>query len=164
MLQELSDHIKYCLDRAAQAQRHADGTADPTLRADYLRLQRSWFRLAQSHAFAESLERFLLTCPTKAATWQWRILEAHRSLTLEDALEEPDGQPTASLVRHGSYEVRLIEFSRKSLNEGAHLWLELFDHHRKETIDSYNGRNLEDTAAAAESLCSKAKRLNQGLD
>jgi hypothetical protein len=38
------------------------------------------------------------------------------------------------------------------------LWLELFDHDRERTIDSYRGRDLEDIAVAARSLGSKVVR------
>jgi hypothetical protein len=163
MLQKLSDRIKNCLDRAADAKRRADETADPSLKAEHLRLGRSWVRLARSYEFAESLERFLLKAgSTTSAIWQSRILEAYNSL--KDAHEELGGQLTASLARHGQYEVRLFELSRKSQSGAANLWLELFDHHHKLTIDSYNAHNLEDTAARAESLCSKAKRLNESSD
>jgi hypothetical protein len=45
--------------------------------------------------------------------------------------------------------------SREAADE---LWLELFDHDRERTIDSYRGRDLEDIAAAARSLGSKTLR------
>src|SRR5262245_6659717 len=163
MLQKLGDHIRNCLERAAEAKRHADETADSTLKPVHLLLERSWIRLARSYEFVESLERFLLTAdnPTRAAIWQWRILEAHSSLAYADAREELGGQSTVSLVRHGPYEVRLIELPRESENETEQLWLELFDHHHKQSIDRYRGRNLKDTAAAAELLFSKAKFFSQ---
>jgi CheY-like chemotaxis protein len=67
----------------------------------------------------------------------------------------------ASLVSHDPYEVRLVELSRNlSAEETEHLWLELFDHHHKRSINSYSGRSLEEITAAAESLCSKAKYLS----
>jgi hypothetical protein len=165
MLQKVGDHIKNCLDHAAEAKRHAHETADPTEKAGHLRLERRWVSLARSYEFAENLERFLLKAGwTNAAIWQWRILEAHNSLTLEYAPEELGGRPTASLVRYGPYEVRLIELPSESQNGARQFWLELFDHRQKQMLDSYRSSNLEDTAAVAESLCSEAELLNQTSD
>lgn len=162
MLRKLDDHITNCLDRAAEARRRAEETAGLEQKAECLRLERSWIRLARSYEFVESLENFLLsTDPTKTASWHHRILEAYNSLTLENEHAVRDGRRTASLVRHGPYEVRLVELSQSGT---GHLWLEVFDHDRKQTIDSYGGRTLEDIAAAAESLSSKAKHLNQSSD
>ena len=63
---------------------------------------------------------------------------------------------TLSLIRHGSYELRVMKFCSQEAAE--ELWLELIDHHRKQTIDSYRGRDLEDIAIAARSLGSKMLR------
>ena len=75
--------------------------------------------------------------------------------------EERSNHRSVSLARHGAYEVRLVELSRKIRTGAEQLWLELFDHSHKHTIDSYSGRTLVDIAAAAESLCSNAKYLSQ---
>src|SRR5262249_56403762 len=89
MLQKLGDHIRNCFERAAEAKRHADETADPMLKPGHLLLERNWVRLARSYEFVEGLERFLLTANnTRAVTWQWRILEAHSSLACANAREE----------------------------------------------------------------------------
>jgi hypothetical protein len=58
--QKLSDHIRNCLDRAAEAKRRAEQNFDPRAKADLLRLEQSWTYLAQSYQFSERLERFLL--------------------------------------------------------------------------------------------------------
>ena len=71
---------------------------------------------------------------------------------------------TVSLVRHGPYEVRLVELSRKMQTGTKQLWLELFDHDHQRTVDSYSGRTLVDITAAAESLCSNAKELSKSTD
>jgi hypothetical protein len=86
-----------------------------------------------------------------------RILEAYYS---PDFDEERSDQRTVSLARHGAYEVRLLELSRKMQSGAAQLWLELFDHDHERTIDSYSGRTLVNITAAAESLCSNAKYLS----
>jgi len=71
---------------------------------------------------------------------------------------------TVSLVRHGRYEVRLVELPRKLQTRTKQLWLELFDHNHQRTIDSYGGRKLVDITAAAETLCSQAKDLSKSTD
>jgi CheY-like chemotaxis protein len=161
MLRKIPDQITDCLDRAAEARRRAEESADASQKAEYLRSELRWIRLARHYEFAESLERFLRK-PRSAngAAWQHRIVEAHSLLTFEDAHEECSDRRTASVHRHGPYEVRLVELSRNLQERPEHLWLELFDHHHKRTIDSYSGSSLEDISAAAESLYSKAKYLS----
>ena len=63
---------------------------------------------------------------------------------------------TLSLIRRGSYELRVMKFCSQEAAE--ELWLELIDHHRKRTIDSYRGRDLEDIAITARSLDPKMLR------
>jgi hypothetical protein len=60
VLQRLGDHIKACKQRAIDAQRRAEKTNDPALKAEYSALGDQWAHLARSYEFAESLERFLL--------------------------------------------------------------------------------------------------------
>ncbi len=45
------------------------------------------------------------------------------------------------------YELRVMKFCPQETTD--ELWLELIDHQRKLTIDSYRGRDLEDIAVAA---------------
>jgi len=90
--------------------------------------------------------------------WHHRILEAYHSTEFDD--ERSVGR-TVSLLRHGSYEVRLVELPRNLRTPTERLWLELFDHDHQHTIDSYGGCTLMEITAAAESLCSNAKDLNQ---
>ena len=89
--------------------------------------------------------------------WHHRILEAYHS---PDFDEERSVTRTVSLLRHGSYELRLVELPRRLQAGTDQLWLELFDHDHERTIDSYSGRTLVDITAAAESLCSNAKYLS----
>jgi hypothetical protein len=63
---------------------------------------------------------------------------------------------TLSLIRRGSYELRVMKLCSQGTVE--ELWLELIDHHRERTIDSYRGRDLEDIAIAARSLVPKMLR------
>src|SRR5262245_54493016 len=138
MLGKVSDRIKNCLDRAAEARRQAEESADQAQKIECLRSELRWIRLARSHEFAESLERFLLKPgAANGAVWNHRIVEAHNSFTLEDAHDACSDRRTASLIHHGPYELRLVELSRNLQGRPEHLWLELFDHHHKRTIDTY---------------------------
>src|SRR5215475_8969905 len=139
MLRKIADSVKYCFDRAAKARDQANETTDPAQKAEYLFMELGWLRLARSYEFAASLEGFLRKpYSTTAAVWHQQILEAYESLIVKDAPEECGDRRTASLVRHGPYEVRLVELSRNlSAEETEHLWLELFDHHHERSIASY---------------------------
>lgn len=58
MLLRLSDHIRACYERSAQAQDAA--RLDPSARSHHLEMARRWMYLAHSYEFVEGLERFLL--------------------------------------------------------------------------------------------------------
>src|SRR5262245_23850285 len=110
MLWTVQDQIRKCLDRAAEARSRAAETSDLAQKAEHFRLERSWVRLAHSYEFMASLETFLLSAgPAKAAIWHHRLVEAYNSLAIEHAHEERDDHRTASLKRHGPFEVRLVE-------------------------------------------------------
>jgi hypothetical protein len=155
----IEDNFQKCLDRAANARRRAEEATDPARKAEYLRLESNWIRLARSYEFAKRLKSSWHN-PVSAniIALHHRILEAYYSPEFD---EERSDQRTVSLVRHGPYELRLMELSRKLKTETERLWLELFDHDHQLTIDSYGGRTLVNITAAAKSLCSNAKELNQ---
>jgi hypothetical protein len=100
----------------------------------------------------------------RAAAARSRAVEAIDPVRSKRRCFERNDPRTVSLVRHGRYELRLVELPRKLHTGTKQLWLELFDHHYQLTIDSYGGRNLVDIAAAAETLCSKAKDLSESTD
>src|SRR5579872_4101826 len=58
MLKRLSDNIRECFERAAEAKLLADATNDPALKAEYLNAERRWLILARSYGFSERLEDF----------------------------------------------------------------------------------------------------------
>jgi len=58
MLEQLSDKIRQCYKRAAEAKERADATNDPILKAEFLDTERRWLTLARSYGFTESLEDF----------------------------------------------------------------------------------------------------------
>ncbi|MGB8631874.1 MAG: PAS domain-containing protein, partial [Xanthobacteraceae bacterium] len=56
MLQQLSEQVRECHRRAAEAKAQAEATADPALKRSYLDLEDRWLFLARSHMFTESLQ------------------------------------------------------------------------------------------------------------
>jgi hypothetical protein len=85
-----------------------------------------------------------------------QLIQAHLKLQL--ALLGEDNSRTATLVRRGAYEVRLVEPSRASPPGGVLFWIELFDHDRRMSLDSVGSYVLEDAVIAAEHLIAQAKR------
>jgi hypothetical protein len=59
VLQQLSEQVRECHRRAADAQRKADETADPALKTSYSELADRWLFLARSFMFTESLQDFV---------------------------------------------------------------------------------------------------------
>jgi hypothetical protein len=74
--------------------------------------------------------------------------------------EGDNGSKTISLVRFGSYEVRLVEFAQASSAHDTQLWIELYAHNRQRGLDSRACSDLEEAALAAEELISQARQLN----
>jgi len=54
VLQKLSEQIRACYERAAEAHGKAEESADPALKADFLALEQRWLVLARSYAFTDS--------------------------------------------------------------------------------------------------------------
>jgi PAS domain S-box-containing protein len=55
MLQKQSDQIRMCHERAAEAKRKAEATADATLKADYLGMEERWLSVARHYEFTDRL-------------------------------------------------------------------------------------------------------------
>jgi PAS domain S-box-containing protein len=58
MLEQLSEQVRNCHERAAEAKAKADATDHPTLKAEFLDMQSRWLALARSYGFTESLGDF----------------------------------------------------------------------------------------------------------
>lgn len=88
MLQSISEHIRECRARAANARRSAAASSDPERKADYELAAQSWRRLADSYAMSEQLERHLIDWTTNLARrGEWRpISEAPFDRDLEIAV------------------------------------------------------------------------------
>jgi hypothetical protein len=72
-----------------------------------------------------------------------------------------DGCRVATVARHGSYEVRLVEPLLDPQGDTIPFWIELFDHKNAVTIDSCGGHDFEETAAGAGALISQASLLHR---
>jgi hypothetical protein len=66
-----------------------------------------------------------------------------------------------TLVRHASFEVRLIQALSVPPAGSVKFWLELFDHDRQLSIDSVGDRVLEDAVIAAEEFIARATKLSE---
>ena len=66
MLEQLSDQIRNCYQRAAEAKANADATNDPAAKAEFLEMEKRWLTLARSYGFTESLGDFT------TANSEWR--------------------------------------------------------------------------------------------
>ena len=60
MLQQLSDRITACLERAEQCREAAASEPDERVRQQLRDLEQQWQQVAESYQFIESLERHLL--------------------------------------------------------------------------------------------------------
>jgi PAS domain S-box-containing protein len=58
MLQNLSDQVRLCYERAAEAKERADMMRDLEAKADFLNMERRWLLLARSYEFGERLDDF----------------------------------------------------------------------------------------------------------
>jgi PAS domain S-box-containing protein len=110
MLWKPSEQVQACYQRALDANRKADRTADPALKADFLQIERRWLALAQSYEFTERLMDFT----TANADWQRRLDERMR------AGERPDDEPRLrKIIQEGNVEAlfermwlaSIVEFS-----------------------------------------------------
>jgi PAS domain S-box-containing protein len=65
VLQQLSEQVRECHLRAADAKGQADATMDPAMKRSYLDLADRWLFLARSHMFTESLQDFVDHTPQR---------------------------------------------------------------------------------------------------
>jgi hypothetical protein len=66
-----------------------------------------------------------------------------------------------TLVRVGSFEVRLVQPFQRSPEGAPEFWMELFDHDRKLSIDSVGDLALDDAVIAAEDFIARATGLGR---
>ena len=103
-----------------------------------------------------------MSCTTKVAPrklLERRIVQSY--VWILRAPKDIDGLQSASLARHGAYEVRLIELSGMPQSDTP-FWIELFDHRNKFGLDSYGGDDIEEAAVVAQDMISQAELLHRG--
>ena len=87
-----------------------------------------------------------------------RVTQAYARLFSIPVSEK--GVRSVPLAKFGNYEVRLAELPSSAA--GLPIWMELYDHHVRCSIDGYGCSDLEDAIPAAEDLLSQAQRLSKG--
>jgi hypothetical protein len=58
MLEQFSEQVRQCYQRAVESRARAEATNDPALKADFLNAETRWLNLASYFVFSESLEHF----------------------------------------------------------------------------------------------------------
>src|SRR5262245_11786888 len=91
MLQELSELVRECYERAAAAKQRAEAARDAAAKTDFLEMEKRWLSLADHCAFAESLKEFV---------------------TMSDCQRRPDERPRAN------DSLRLQEISTLLIQQG----------------------------------------------
>src|SRR5215470_6265764 len=76
MLEQLSDQVRNCHQRAAEAKANADATSDPAVKAEFLDMERRWLTLARSYGFTESLEDFTTVNSERRQKFEERLQES----------------------------------------------------------------------------------------
>jgi hypothetical protein len=92
-------------------------------------------------------------------TTEQRLIRAYLRLYLVPPDE--DGVKRVSFARFGAYEVRLFEPTQDVMLDTMPLWMELYDHDRGETVDSFGSDELEAAVEAADELMRVARRLSR---
>jgi hypothetical protein len=97
--------------------------------------------------------------PPRVKSLERQIIQSY--IWVLRATPDETGCKTRTLARRGAYEVRLFEPSQMPQGDIISFWLELFDHKRKVTLNSYGSDDLEQAAATAALLISEAERLDR---
>jgi hypothetical protein len=95
----------------------------------------------------------------RSAELEAQLTEAQGKLQLTH--QDTNGMRLETLVRHGSFEVRLIQSLHIPPEIAALFWMELFDHDRQLSIDSVGNIVLEDAVIAAEDFIERARRMSE---
>jgi PAS domain S-box-containing protein len=91
MLEQFSEQVRGCLERAADAKERADATNDPAIKAEYLAQEKHWLTLARSYGFTESLEDFTTANSERRRTFDERLQQSSASVAgVRKNLDGPD--------------------------------------------------------------------------
>src|SRR5262245_55556098 len=91
MLQRLSEQVRACHERAAEARSRAEATTDPAVKADFLEMERRWLALARSHAYTESRGDFT----TAMSGTQHKLPKPDDALSLQEISTLPFRRATS---------------------------------------------------------------------
>jgi two-component sensor histidine kinase len=109
LVDKFIEQVRACHERALDAKRSAERTADPALKIGFVELEKRWLRLADSYVLAEKLADFI------AASLEWRrrfeepsrVSERpHHALRLQGTLRQLDvlARQAADLKAHREME------------------------------------------------------------
>jgi CheY-like chemotaxis protein len=73
LLQNLSDKIRLCYERAVEARERADEMLDPEAKADFLNTEKRWLQLARTYEFGDRLGDFTRESVRQAKLRQARL-------------------------------------------------------------------------------------------
>ena len=107
MLEQLSEQVRLCHERASDAKERADATNDPVIKAEYLAQEKRWLTLARSHGFTESLEDFTTANSKQRRTFDEHLRQSSASVAkVRKNLDGPDDilqlhEISTSLIQEG---------------------------------------------------------------
>jgi hypothetical protein len=89
-----------------------------------------------------------------------RLRLAQAFIALSSATGSSSASRYVSVVRMGKYEIRMFDSSPASPGDAPRLWMELFDHDAKMSIDGCTCHGIDDAVSAFEMLVSQVKNSN----
>lgn len=99
MLEQFTDQIRRCYERAAEARARADTTDDPQLKAEFLDAEKRWLTLASSYGFTESLKDFTAANSERRRVFDERV-STHMRTELEPTRPESAQQILWSIIEN----------------------------------------------------------------
>ena len=128
MLEQFSEQIRLCFERATDAKARADATEDPAIKAEFLASERRWLTLARSYGFTESLEDFTTANSERLKSFNER--SQRQSAPVSRALkndESPDDilqlhEISTSLIQEGSLDAlydRILDAAKSLMSSDA---------------------------------------------
>jgi hypothetical protein len=88
-----------------------------------------------------------------------RLIKAYVGLVLTP--HDEHGWRTMSLAHFGVFEVRLMEIEDCRPRDGLDLWIELYRHDTRSSIDSCRCWDLDEAEHLAEQFSAQAKKLHE---
>ena len=89
-----------------------------------------------------------------------QLYKAYRNLNF--STQNADGSRSIAIKRIRTLEVRLLEFASNKEANGMEVWLELYRHDTKSSIDSYLCYDLDEAEPVLEYLISSTQDLAYG--